>query len=92
MRTFAHESLTPVLIALPVLPEAVMPSKRKVRINVLLPPAEADRLARYCQERGFKKSTLIARLVREYLDREAFPEQPTLFDAPVQARPRRSPR
>lgn len=69
-----------------------MPNASKIRVNVLLPPTEADRLARYCEERGFKKSTLIARLVREHLDREAFPEQPTLFDSPVQPRPRRTPK
>jgi hypothetical protein len=41
-----------------------------VRVQVLMKPAEAARFERYCDERGHKKSTLIARLVREHLDRE----------------------
>jgi hypothetical protein len=40
------------------------------RVQVLLNPAEAQRFERYCQSRGHKKSTLIARLIREHLDRE----------------------
>jgi len=45
---------------------------------VLLDPGEAERFERYCVERGFKKSTLIARLVREHLDSQGFgtPEEP----------------
>lgn len=58
------------------------------RVQVLLPKAEAERLEQYCRERAYKKSTLIARLVREYLEREGFPSQPTLFQAASQrARP-----
>lgn len=41
-----------------------------VRVQVLMKPGEADRFERYCEERGYKKSTLIARLVRDHLDRE----------------------
>jgi len=37
-----------------------------------LDPGEAERFERYCEERGFKKSTLIARLVRENLDAQDF--------------------
>lgn len=33
-------------------------------------PDEALRFERYCERQGHKKSTLIARLVREHLDRE----------------------
>ena len=40
------------------------------RVQVLLPPDNAERFNVYCRRRGFIKSTLIARLVREYLDRE----------------------
>jgi hypothetical protein len=57
-------------------PMAVSP----VRVQVLLPPAEAVRLDQYCRERGYKKSTLIARLIREHLERERFPEQGSLFN------------
>ena len=41
------------------------------RVNVLLSADEAERFTAYCSRHGFKKSTLIARLVREHLDREA---------------------
>jgi len=41
------------------------------RVQVLLPPQEAARFEAFCRDRGHKKSTLIARLVREHLDREA---------------------
>ena len=41
-------------------------------VTVLLSPEEFGRLHRYCEQRGYKKSTLIARLVREHLDRESF--------------------
>ena len=51
-----------------------------VRVQVLLPRSEADRFDVYCREKGFKKSPLIARLVREYLNRETSNPQPDLFN------------
>ena len=54
-----------------------------VRVQVLFPREEADRFAAYCREMGFKKSTLIARLVREHLDKETFKSQPDLFNGEV---------
>lgn len=39
----------------------------KVRVNVLFDPEEHERLLDYCEREGHKKSTLIARIVREYL-------------------------
>lgn len=45
------------------------------KITVLLSEAEFLRFDKYCEERGFKKSTLIARLIREYLDSTHFPKQ-----------------
>ncbi len=42
------------------------------RVQVLLDPAEALRFERFCRERGHKKSTLIARLIREHLDKQDF--------------------
>ena len=42
--------------------------KERKKITVLLDPEEAERFEAYCEEWGFKKSTLIARLVREHLD------------------------
>lgn len=52
------------------------------RIQVLMSREEAERFDSYCHERGFKKSTLIARLIREHLDQEKFQsprELATLF-------------
>lgn len=40
------------------------------KVTVLLPDAEFFRLDKYCERRGFKKSTLIARLIRDHLDEE----------------------
>ena len=40
------------------------------RVQVLLPP-DGGRFTAYCARHGFNKSTLIARLVGEYLEREA---------------------
>ena len=51
-----------------------------VRVQVLIPREEADRFAAYCREKGFKKSPLIARLIREHLKAEAFNPQPDLFN------------
>lgn len=43
-----------------------------VRVQVLMPPDEAGRFERFCTDRGYKKSTLIARLIREHLEREGY--------------------
>ena len=51
-----------------------------IRIQVLIPKAEADRFNAYCRKKGYKKSPLIARLVREHLDRETFNPQPDLLN------------
>jgi len=40
------------------------------RVQVLLQPGEAERFERFCRQRGHKKSTLIARLIRDHLDQE----------------------
>lgn len=50
-----------------------------VRVQVLMPKAEAERFDAWCREKGYKKSPLIARLVREYLDNEGYNPQPDLF-------------
>lgn len=43
-----------------------------VRVQVLMRPDEAGRFDRFCADRGHKKSTLIARLIREHLQREGY--------------------
>jgi hypothetical protein len=49
-----------------------MAKKKPIKITVLLDDAEFERFDNYCRERGFKKSTLIARLIRSYLDMEGY--------------------
>lgn len=39
---------------------------------MLLNDEELERLEHYCIQRGHKKSTLIARLIRDHLDAEQF--------------------
>ena len=55
------------------------PGAKRPKISVLLALGEAERFEAYCEARGFKKSTLIARLIREHLDREGFQTQGSLF-------------
>ena len=49
--------------------------RKRAKISVLLDSEEFERFDAYCQERGFKKSTLIARLIREHLDESKYDEQ-----------------
>jgi hypothetical protein len=58
-----------------------MPRKTPNKISVLLNDDEFDRFDRYCHERGFKKSTLIARLIRQFLELEGYgaPREPSSF-------------
>jgi hypothetical protein len=49
-----------------------MAKQSPMKVTVLLAPEEFERLDHYCRDRGFKKSTLIARLVRQYLDMEGY--------------------
>lgn len=48
-----------------------------VRVQVLMRPGEAAAFKRYCEDRGHKKSTLIARLVRDHLEREGYRDGPS---------------
>lgn len=43
-----------------------------MKVSVILCPEEAERLSKYCQKFGYKKSTLIARLIRQHIDQECF--------------------
>jgi hypothetical protein len=52
-----------------------MTRKSPGKITVLLSEEEFDRFDAYCRERGYKKSTLIARLIRQYLELEGFGSQ-----------------
>jgi len=50
-------------------------SNKPSKITVLLDPKEFQRFETYCEMQGFKKSTLIARLIREHLDSAHFQVQ-----------------
>ena len=56
-----------------------------VRVQVLMQAAEAGRFERFCKDRGHKKSTLIAQLVRDHLEREGYGDSRALA-VQVQAR------
>lgn len=60
------------------------------KITVLLEPSEFQQFDRFCRERGFKKSTLLVRLIREFLDRELADEEGPmpLFDQSAAGRNR----
>ncbi len=80
-RIFAIEC-TSVLAATWVLDyHTVVGSVIMERIAVLLTEAESAHFDAYCQTKGYKKSPLIARLIREHLDREGFSHQPDLLGA-----------
>jgi metal-responsive CopG/Arc/MetJ family transcriptional regulator len=49
-----------------------MTKRKPIKITVLLDDAEFERFDNYCRERGYKKSTLIARMIRNYLDMEGY--------------------
>lgn len=50
------------------------------KITVLLDEEEFRRFEDYCEAQGFKKSTLIARLIREHLDGARFRMQRSLHE------------
>ncbi len=52
-----------------------MAATPKPKVSVLLSPAEYARFTAFCKQKGYKKSTLAARLIREHLDRERFQMQ-----------------
>lgn len=53
-------------------------TRSQQKVSVLLPDEDAFRFESYCEEFGHKKSTLIARLVRDFLNRENYPAQQSL--------------
>lgn len=56
--------------------------KHPKRITVLLSDAEAARFAAYCREHGHKKATLVARLIREFLDAKQYPQPEPVQNTP----------
>jgi hypothetical protein len=66
------------------MPDIIAPSHdqamdgSKHKITVIIEDEEFVRFEAYCNRNGFKKSTLICRLIREHLDSERFSLQRTL--------------
>lgn len=52
--------------------------KRRKSVNVILTAEEYGRFQKFCARRGHKKSTLVARLIRDYLDGQKFMMQSEL--------------
>lgn len=50
-----------------------------MKVSVLLTADDEMRFNAYCEKKGYKKSTLIVRLIREHLDREQFAMQRNMF-------------
>ena len=50
-------------------------SVKRNKITVLLDTDQSERFEAYCRDRGYKKSTLVARLIREHLDSEGLGDQ-----------------
>ena len=59
-------------------------SNKQKKITVLLDQEEFDEFDQFCRQHGFKKSTLLVRLLKEFLDREAMAKDGPmpLFDRP----------
>ena len=52
-----------------------MAKPKHVKVTVILGEEEFARFDAYCRERAYKKSTLISRLIRHYLDLEGYGTQ-----------------
>lgn len=59
------------------------------KISVLLPDREDARFCAYCRSRGHKKSTFIAHLIKQHLDKERFGEKAGPARRPSRHRPNR---
>jgi hypothetical protein len=53
-------------------------NKKRKSINVIISADEFRRFQKYCAKGGYKKSTLVVRLIRDHLDAEKFMMQPEL--------------
>jgi hypothetical protein len=51
-----------------------------MKISVILSEDDADRFDRYCSKMGYKKSTLIVRLIRDHLAEQQFELQLNMLD------------
>jgi hypothetical protein len=53
----------------------------KHKVTVIIEDEEFSRFEAYCNRNGYKKSTLICRLIREHLDREGYASQREMFQS-----------
>lgn len=51
-----------------------------MRVTVILSDEDGAVFEAYCEKKGFKKSTLINRLIREHIENSGFHLQKELFD------------
>ena len=57
------------------------------RVQVILSDVLDERFTAYCEAKGYKKSTLAARLIKDHLDREGYAAQSSLpLATPTQRR------
>jgi hypothetical protein len=56
-------------------------NESKHKVTVLLEDEEFTRFEGYCTRKGYKKSTLICRLIREHLDHEGYASQREMFQS-----------
>lgn len=68
MYTFAHNALIKAERTVTIM-----------KVSVILPDDDALRFEHYCKSKGFKKSTLIVRLIREHIDSEHFAVQRSML-------------
>ncbi|MGD1885036.1 MAG: DUF6290 family protein [Paracoccaceae bacterium] len=52
-----------------------------MRVTVILNEEEGEVFEAYCEANGFKKSTLINRLIREHIENSGFKLQRNLFSS-----------
>lgn len=55
-----------------------------MRVTVILSEEEGEVFEAYCEQKGFKKSTLINRLIREHIKNSGFGIQKRLFGSDVE--------
>jgi hypothetical protein len=54
-------------------------SIKQRKISVLLDQNEYERFCAFCKDKGYKKSTLASRLIREFMDSQNYASQKDLF-------------
>lgn len=58
------------------------------KVSVLLDEPDYERFEIYCKKQGFKKSTLVAKLIRDHLQADVTVKEPTVEYKPSNNRPK----